>query len=494
MRIALGSFMQETNSFCPVLGSWQHFRQARGQRLIEKHTGTASEVGGALAAAQGNVVVPLLTADAVSAGPVAREVFEALLGELLQRLEDARPFDGVLLVLHGAMVVEGLDDGTGAVLRVVRERIGVSTPLIGTLDIHANVTRQMAEAADALVGYHTAPHVDMYETGYKAMRLLLAACQGQVKPTMALRRLPMILPAENGKTTDGPMSEMIALAEALEREAGILCVSVHPVQPWLDLPDVGCAVTVVTDGDPERADREAERLADEFWRRRADFAVELVPLPEAIERARLAPRGPVIFGEGADAPSSGASGDSTVILRELLDRQIDVPAYLNLVDPPAVAEAVAAGVSNDVELTLGGKLAPKFFQPVRLQGRVRAIGDGRFRHEGPGYKGVEFSMGRAAVIVAGLVHVVVMERPVLQWDPQLYRSLGLEPRNAKIVVVKSPAAFRAAYGPFAAEIIMVDTPGAASANLLSMPWERLGRPIYPLDDLQDWRRPERSSR
>jgi len=487
MRIALGSLMQETNSFCPVPGSWEHFRISRRAEVIQKLAGTASEVGGALAAAQGHEIVPLLTADAVSAGPVSRSVYDALLAEMLERLQAARPFDAVLLVLHGAMVVEGLDDGTGNALSAVREQVGSAVPIVGTLDLHANVTRLMATSADALVGYHTAPHVDMDRAGRRAMEILLAAADGRARPTMALRRLPMILPAENGKTTDGPMSELIAMAEALENEPGVLSVSVFPVQPWLDLPDVGCSVLVVTDDDRQRAERIAEHLADEFWARRRQFDVQLVPLKAAIQRALEAPKGPVIFGEGADAPSSGASGDSTVILQELLASRIEVPVYLNLVDPSAVAEAVAAGVGKEMELTVGGKLAPKFFSPVTLRGRVMTIGDGRFRHEGPGFRGVEFNMGRAVVFVSGQIHLVIMERPVLQWDPQLYRSLGLEPRDARIVVVKSPAAFRAAYSSLASEIIMVDTPGAASANLLGMPWERVRRPIYPLDDLSDWR-------
>jgi len=220
VRIALGSFMQETNSFCPVPGSWEHFRLARAGEVMERLAGTSSEVGGALAAATGQDIAPLLTADAVSAGPVARSTYEALVRELMNRLESAWPFDGILLVLHGAMVVEGLDDGTGAVLTAVRRRFGRGVPLAGTLDIHANVTEAMARSADVLVGYHTAPHVDMYRTGFRAMELLLSACRGEIKPVMALRRLPMILPAENGKTSDGPLAEMVTMAEALEKEPG----------------------------------------------------------------------------------------------------------------------------------------------------------------------------------------------------------------------------------------------------------------------------------
>jgi microcystin degradation protein MlrC len=270
-RIAVGGFAQESNSFSPVPGSWAHFGPGQvftGQEMIQHLGRTRTELGGAFDLAQGWEVelVPLLDARASSsAGPMQNDVFEGIRDELLEWLDRAGPVQGVLLVLHGAMVVEGYEDGTGEVLRAVRAAVGPQIPVVGTLDLHANVTQLMVEQATALVGFHTAPHVDLYETGQRGMRLLIQTVVGHVSPRMGLARLPMILPGEAARTTDGPLAEVMSQAHALMERPEVLDVSVFSVQPWLDVHDVGCSVLVVTDGDGEVADRYADQLAQAFW-------------------------------------------------------------------------------------------------------------------------------------------------------------------------------------------------------------------------------------
>ena len=248
---------------------------------------------------------------------------------------------------------------------------------------------------------------------------------------------------------------------------------------------MGCSVVVVSDGDAARGSREAERLARELWRRREAFRPHLVPVEQAIDRALSDGRRPYVFADSADAPSSGAPGDSTVLLKALLERGFPDTALLNIVDPSAVAACVDAGIGNTLDLSVGAALSSAFCGPVTMSGRVRALFDGTFRFGGPAYRGVEFRMGRTAVVAHGPIHIVVMEQPVIQWDPELYRCVGLEPAEAKIVAVKSPAAFRAAYGPLAAEILILDAPGACSPNLGSFPWKRVSRPMFPFDDTGD---------
>jgi microcystin degradation protein MlrC len=493
MRIAVGGLAQESHSFSPVPGSWLHFgphELLRGQEMFEQLAGTRTEFGGVLDVARrrGVELVPLMVAVAsASAGPMLGEVFEAMRDELLDHLGKAGPVDGVLLVLHGAMVAEGYEDATGEVLRAFRAEIGPDVPLVGTLDLHANVTRTMVDQATVVVGYHTAPHVDLYETGQRGMELLLDTARGDAQPVTALRRLPMILPGENGRTTDGPYAEVMEQAKALEKHTGILDVSVFSVQPWLDVYDVGCSVVVITDGDRRLGEREADRLADEFWKRRQAFAVELTPTSEAIRRALESDRRPFILADSADAPSSGAPGDSTVVLQALLDAQPARDCYLNVVDPQAVEEMIRAGVGQQVTLRVGAKFAPAFYRAVEVTGHVKSISDGDFVQKGPGFHGAVCHRGRTGVLRVGHIYLVVMERPVRQWDPELYRSVGLEPCDAQIVLVKSPAAFRAAYAPLAAAILLIDAPGVCSPNLRSFPFKRVCRPVYPLDEFEDWR-------
>ena len=490
-RIAIGQLMQESHSFTTIPCSWSQFEAAyihHGADLVAAMQNARVEMAGALDVARRHQaeVVPLMACSAVSSGHILQPVFESLLGELLDRLRAALPVEGVFLALHGAMASEQDDDASGRVLEEVRRIVGPDVPIAASLDLHANVTRKMVDQATILVGYQTCPHVDLFEAGAKAMDLLIATVAGQIDPRMALCRLPMLLPAEKSVTTDGPFHELMQQAIALEQAGQVLSASLFYVQPWLDLPDVGASVVVITDGHPERAAAEAEQLADAFWNKRFECVVHLTPLEEAVERALRATEFPVVMADGADSPSGGASGDSTALLSRFLASGTDREILLNITDPKAVEQAIQAGVGAEVTLTVGG-WSTDLWPPVTVTGNVRLISDGVLRFKGPSYRGIEFHRGRTVVLQIGSIHLQIMEKAVYQYDPELYKTVGADPREAHIVVVKSPSAFRAAFEPFAAQIIHVDAPGLTSSNLKNFPWKRLPRPFYPFDQGFDWR-------
>lgn len=493
MKIAVGCFMQESHSFSPVAGSWEHFGPHeinRGEEMLETYQLTRTELGAALDEAQvcGIEIVPLLSAHAsASSGPQLQEVFETVCAELIDRLEKAGAIDGLFLALHGAMIAENYPDASGEVLRRFRGFLGADIPIVATLDLHANVTHLMAAMSNGLIGYHTAPHIDMYETGQRGFRLLHRMISKAVQPTVALKRLPMILPGENGRTTDGPYKHVMDMAIHAMQQPGILDASVFSVQPWLDIPEVGCSVVVISDADPELAENEAERIADEFWQRRAQFAFESIPARQAIISALQSAQKPVILSDPSDSPSSGAPGDSPVFLAELLKLNPDRECLLNIVDPAAVSAMEQTGIGHTITVKVGAVFAPQFYEPVEVIGQVRLLCDGTFTFKGPGFHGSVFHRGLTGVLQIGNISLVVMERPVYQWDPELYRSVGLEPSQAQLVQVKSPAAFRAAYEPFAAQVLLVDAPGVCSSNLASFPFKNVRRPLYPLDNPSDWR-------
>ncbi len=492
LKIAIGQFMQESHSFTPIDCSWEQFHAGhiyRGEEILTRMASNKVEVAGAieLAREQNLEIAPLLACNAVSSGYVRADVFEDLLGDLLGRLEAQLPVDGLFLALHGAMVAEGDEDASGTVLAAARELVGAGTPIVASLDLHANVTEKMIAASDGLVGYHTCPHVDLYETGAAGMRLLLDVIRGEVKPVTGYCQLPLIAPPENSVTLEGPFREVMEIALAYESHPKVLNVSVFYVQPWLDLSDIGCSVLVVADGDQQLADAVAEKIAEAFWRRRRRFYVDLTPLQEAVRAAVSAPKGPVILADGADAPSGGAPGDSPAILSALLAAGVDVDTLINIVDPAAVDSAIKAGIGKEVSLRVGA-WSSDMWEPVKIKGRVLQVSDGAFRFTGPGYRGREFHRGRTVVLQSGTIFLQIMERPVFQGDTALYTSLDLDPREAHIVVVKTPSAFRVDYGPFAAQIILVDAPGATSSNLKSFNWRKLPRPFYPFDEIDDWRR------
>jgi microcystin degradation protein MlrC len=501
MRIAVGSFIQESHSFSPIMGNMAHFLAGayeRGQDMLDSAVGTRTEVAGIMAAAvagqAGVELVPLLRAMSASAnGPIERETYEEIRDELLARLryELAQgPLDGVILAMHGAMVAIGYDDATGDVLRRVREIIGPGVPLVSTLDLHANITRQMAESANALVGYLTFPHIDLYETGERGMRLLLDAVakKPQPLPVTVMRKLPMILPAENAQTTRGVIHGLMQAAKVHLAQPGIRDISFFPMQPWLDLPDAGCTVVVVADST-HRAEAEsiAQQLADAWWQRRDEHRVDLAPTDAVIAEALASADGPWVLADSADAPSSGAPGDSPITIAALLRAKPDKPCFANIVDPVAVAKMAEAGLGNKVTVTLGACSGAALYQPIEVTGTVWLISDGDFTHRGPGLTGMVMHRGQTAVLQVGRVFIIVMTRACLQWDRELYNSLGLDPAKAQIVIVKSPAGFRADYEPIAAEVRVLDAPGVCTPNLLALPFMRITRPMHPWDEMGDRR-------
>ena len=493
MRIAIGGITHEANTFCPHITNLADFearQMLRGDEILENWQSTWTEQAGMLSVLTEIPeceVIPTFLARALSGAPMRESTFTTLLDELLESISEAGPLDGILLVLHGAMMSQQTPDATGKLLQSVRELIGAGVPIVGTLDLHANVTHQMVREATALIGYHTVPHIDMYDTGSKAAHVLVDTVLGILSPVTALVRVPMLVPPENSTHNWAPLGNVIDKALLLEEEGQIVHGGIYPVQVWMDTPDVAASVVVIVDGKPEQAQKHANQLAEMLWMRRHDFAFNMMSPDEAVRHALAWEEGMVILCDSADATTSGSTGDSTAILKALIDQSpLDEIALVNIVDPLAVAQAIEAGIGAMITLQVGGKLAPELYSPVTFTGYVKTISDGTFIFKGPGMRGVSHHMGRTVVLYAGGIHLVVMERGVSQWDPQLYRSLGEEPADARMVQVKSPMVFRAAYDGIYEEVVFVDAPGAASPQLKALTWKNLPRPLFPFDPDLVW--------
>lgn len=485
MPVAIASIMQESNSFSPVAARYEDFSPVFGRSALEKHRGKLTEMGGFIDVLEARdlPIRPVCSAWAITAGPMLSADFLRLADEFESGLQEAKGVDGLLLSLHGAMIAQCDDDAEGHLLERARRVLGPHKPIIVTLDLHANVTRRMVELADAIIGYRTYPHVDMFEVGSQAADLMLRTLAGEVRPTTVFRKLPLIVPAENMQTTSGPMHALQQRARRAERAKTVEAVSVFGVQPWMDIDEMGCTVVAVGDQSAEpRLDKVASELGRAFWDSRREFDMELVPVAEAIERAKKVDGGPVVLSESSDSTGSGSPGDSTGVLKHLLKAKLEEPACIFVVDPAAVEAAMQAGVGAKVSLRVGGAFDKVNSKPVRATGTVRMLSEGRWTPRARGYNpGIEQSMGRAAVLDVGKVHILLAERSTMTVDPELFRSHGLDPLYMKMVVVKSPNGFRAAYEPFAKEMMVVDTPGVSAANLKSLPFKRVPRPIVPLD-------------
>lgn len=488
-RIALGSIFQESNHFAHQRTGLDLFRNTyllEGDDVL-RLAGTDGEPAGMLAACErsGATVVPLLAARSVSGGVLTDDCYGTLKAALLDRLRAAGPIDGVLLTMHGAMAAEAEDDPEGDLLAGVRAIVGPDLPVVMTLDLHAHVTPRMLALATGLIAYQHYPHDDAFATGERGADLLLRTLHGTVRPAMALAKAAMIVTGLHCQTGgDGPLADLERQARALERAPGILSVSLLPVQPFLDVPAMGCGAVVITDGDAALAARHAHILATAFWERRHAFEPEVLPIAEAVRRGRALGRGPVLLVDAADCAGGGAAGDSVALLRELLALGVDEPTWLMVVDPEAAAACHAAGVGQTLTLAIGHCLDPAWGRPLPVTGRVETLSDGRFRYTGGPYGGTWASMGPSAVLAIGGIRVLVMARPTYDWADEQYRTVGLDARRATFIGVKNPMNYRLAYRDVATASFIVDTPGPTPASVRRLPFRRMQRPFFPLDDDQ----------
>lgn len=500
MRIVTGGIAQETNTFQWQPTTLDDFQRAgfgsllRGQEILDLG-GTGTVYGGVVpaAAAQGVELIPTTYASVMPGGRVAREAFEVLRTEILDGIAAALPVDGVLLVLHGAMVLSDWDDAEGLLLRDVRELVGPDVPIVAPLDLHTNLSDEMIAHADALVGYREYPHTDMAEAGERALNLLAATIRGEVTPTMAFTRLPLIVPNQSMVTTwQSPLKIAIDETRVLEEQPAVLAASIFGGFPFADLPFAGVSVVVVTDNDQALAQRFADDLAEICWQQREAFTIHPVPVAEAIAEAMAGPEGSVyVLADIADSGASGTAGDGTAILRGLIAAGARSAAVAQIMDAAAVAACVSAGVGNTVTLQVGGQHDELHGPPVDVTGVVRLIHEGTFPLAGPMGAGTTAGRGRTIVLEIGGRGGIELQLTELRGHPSdlnHFRAFGIEPTQRRMLVLKSAAHFRAAFEPIASKVIEVDAPGISTPKLTTLPYERLRRPIYPLDAGTTWER------
>ena len=485
-RVLLANLAQETCSFVQSKHTLEDFRRYylyTGQEILEKLRGGGMEVSGIIAAAEeeGVKLVPLLASYGGTGGPVSAAAYAYLRDEILKGARrSAADVDGAILALHGAMLTEDLDDPEGDLLSHLRQILGPDKPIVCSLDLHAHVTDLMIQRATAFVAYHTHPHVDIYDTGVRAMKLLGRILRGEVRPVMAHRKLRMIAPPEQHNTGRPPMGPIMERVKTVERAPRMLAAAIFPVQPQLDIPNLGWSVIAVSDGDPALARSTADEIAEMAWQCRRDFLRDRTPIPDALRIARQTPGGPIVLADASDGTAGGAEGDSTILLQALLESPVSGTCLVLITDPEAVTRCAVAGVGKEISLEVGGKLTPAFFHPVGVTGTVRTLSDGRFQMKLPP---IPANRGLTAVLQVGEIFIVLSEKPVYTWDEECYRSVGLFPREAKLVQVKSPGGFRPTYEPFAKAIIEIDAPGPTDSTLTRLPYKRVTRPLFPLDDI-----------
>jgi len=482
-RILIAECKQEVSTFNPHLSGYEDFAVRRGEEMLAYHRTVRNEIGGALSvfdATPGVELAPAYSAFFItSGGTLAESAWQRIAAEFLESIRAAPPVDGVYFCMHGAMASEHEPDPEGWLLAETRKVLGEDVPIVVSLDLHGILTDRMLVHSDAVVAYHTYPHVDFFETGQRAARLLLRIVSGEVRPVTAKVVVPALVRGDELITASGSVRHAVNAAKETEQSQGGLSAAMMWGNPFTDVPELASYAFVVADNDPVLAEREALRIAGLFWEHHETMRVPLVSLDEMAAIARAHNGGTIALVDAADATSSGASGDSNAILRKLMESGCALRTLVPIVDQPAAKRAFAAGIGATITTTVGGTLDPRRFEPLRITAKVRLLSDGRFRSES---FGEEWHAGPAAVLEAGSFTLVVSSRAVNLYDRSFFHAHGQDPRQFDAVVVKSPHCQHHMYAGWCARLVNVDAPGSTSANLRSLGHTRCPRPIFPLDE------------
>ncbi|MBA64002.1 MAG: microcystin degradation protein MlrC [Planctomycetaceae bacterium] len=484
-QIAMFELMQEISSFNPAETQYHDFVIKLGESWLEESRGGINEIGGALGIfdAQDDVeLIPTISAKAItSGGTFSAASWDRLSVELIAELETLRDrgIDGAYFCMHGAMAAVNELDPEGAILSKAREILGEDIPIVTSMDLHGIMTQRMLEHSDAIVVYHTYPHIDQLQTGERAARLLLRLLREDIKPVTVRVKVPALVRGDELITDSGIYGECIRLAQKIEQSDEGLSAGMFIGNPFTDVPELCTNSLVVLDGNQELAEQYANEMAELFWVHRERMQVPLTSLDDAVQQTMSHREGTVVLVDAADATSSGASGDSNAILAALMQSGYQGRLLAPIVDEAAVKQARDAGVGNEVKLELGGTIDPARYQPLKVTAKVRMISDGDFRSET--FK-LLWHAGPTVVLEVGAFTVVVSSRACHLFDRSFFRAHGQEPDRFDAVVMKSPHCEPHMYKDWASLYLDVDAPGATSANLKSLGHTVCARPMFPLDE------------
>jgi microcystin degradation protein MlrC len=486
MRAVIAMMNHETNTFSPVptplevFGKHGPYHGAAAYRAMK---GTRLPMGAYIDICEqaGWEIITPVAAIAPPSGPVDAQAYAQICDAIIDTVKNG--CDALFLDLHGAMVVQSTDDGEGTLLERLRA-VAPDLPIAVALDLHGNITDAIVGNATVVAGYKTYPHVDMYEAGDLAGRVLMRAIRGEVKPVMAWGNRPILAQTLCMNTDAQPMKGFIDLAKQAERE-GALAATGFGGFPTADIRDAGLSAIVVADGDAQQAQRWLDRMLDYAWAHRADFIYHAEPLEQSIARAKAIKEGPVLLLDHCDNTASGAAVDVMKVLRMALEQGLSDIAVGPVRDPESVERMIRAGVGQQVSIDLGGKTDMPALglkgEPLPLSGTVRAITDGEYTITGPQLTGMRAHMGRTAVLDTGAAVIVVTERSQEPWDLGVFTSVGIDPRRHHYLLLKSRMYYRPIFLPFAKAAIECDGVGVGSSNYRLFPYKKLRRPMYPLD-------------
>ncbi len=481
-RIGVGGLFIESNHFTEQLADRAAFERSEwlcGGELLARNTGV---LGGMISVLRANDCepVPLLYASASPNGAVRAEVYDALKNELLEWINKAGELDGILLCLHGAGAAVNAPDMEGDLVHGVRERVGDTVPVVGTLDLHAHITPDLFFNANALLAWETYPHVDAFETGERGARAIVDILSARLKPVMALAKVPVITSAIHGHTQPpGPFADIMQESKRLEGRGTIYSISPILVHPYLNMPEMGGGVLVVSNESQTDAIAVAKRLAKRYWEKRHELQPKTFQPSEAVQRGLQIDGGPVLLVETADCCGGGATGDSVHTLKALLAEASNQSAIVPVVDPEAARWANAVGIGRAIRLQLGHRLDTKWGEPVSVDGIVSRLSNGVFTYSGGIWEGRSGYMGPTAVVEIGPIQIVISSNATYDWMTEQFDLLELDIAACKFIVAKNPMNYQQAYAGLMKAAFVLDTPGPTPANTNALKYTEMTGDWFP---------------
>jgi microcystin degradation protein MlrC len=482
MRLFAATIATESNTFSPLPTSLEAYKESVFLRPGE-HPEDAPRmctaplwVARRRAAAGGFTLIEGSCFAASPAGTTNRADYECMRDEILGQLRAALPVDGLLLGLHGAMVAQGYDDVEGDVIERARAIVGPKCVIGVELDLHCHLTVKRVRGADLVILYKEFPHTDVVERAEELLDLVLKSIRGQVQPVMSLYDCRQI---GSYPTTLPLMRAFVDRVKGLEGRNGVLSISIGHCFPYGDVPEIGGRILVVTDGDKAHADALATEIGREFVGMRGKTAPHYHGVDEGISAGLAVEGHPVVLADPADNAGGGAPSDNTTILRRLIQRDVRGAALGPIWDPVAVRLCFSAGVGATFPLRFGGKTGPTSGLPMDAEVTVTALTPDCWQSFGP----TRVPLGDCAAVRAGGVDVVLITSRTQALGLELFSNLGIDPRARKLLVVKSTNHFMAAYGPIAKQVLYLESDGPLSRNYARIPYRKVERPIWPLDEV-----------
>jgi microcystin degradation protein MlrC len=487
-RVGVASIIQETNTFSANQSTMQDFEIQGiwlGEDVETNSQGLNIEISGSLTQLRthGFEAIPLLRAWAMSGGVLLDTELAKMKVILKREITAAGHLDGLILNLHGALINESDDHTDAHITEFAREILGADVPIVVTHDLHGNPSRRIVAASDALIGFRTYPHIDQGDTGRRAADLMNQLLTNNRTLGTALKKLNMIIPAETMGTSDQPLLQIRELADSLIDDE-ILDISLFPVQPWIDVSEVGFGITVVHSGKDERANQCAEIIRTALWKIHKEFQATLYSVDEAINSAIKGYQGKMqMIAQSSDAPTGGSTGDDSRVVASLVNFGSDIPSACTVVDAPAVEAAFGQSIGDEVALSLGFSIDPRWGQPVTVYAKLLNKGQTPVVLSGPVMTGQVVSIGRWILLQsANKVQILVSESATPTFDPAGYEVAGIDLDACTVVHVRSPLLFKSGFAGRYGQIFPLDLDGPTTPNIKSLQFFKVPRPMIGLDD------------